>query len=94
MNKKISGNTIIYMMRIVGGIIMTAALGLIAYLAWITSHVGIDGFLIGSFGIGIVSIIVAIAMIYFSFRIAFEEEVPRKTENIRKKDHLLSKKCG
>ena len=73
---------------------MMAALGLIAYLAWITSHVGIDGFLVGSFGIGFVSIIVAIAMIYFSFKIAFEEEIPRKTENIRKTESLISKKCG
>ena len=92
--KKISGNTIIYMMRIVGCIIMMAALGLIAYLAWITSHVGIDGFLVGSFGIGFESIIVALDMIYFSFKIAFEEEIPRKTENIRKTESLISKKCG
>lgn len=82
------------MMRAMGSTILLAAIGLIAYLAWITSHVGVDGFLMAGFGVAIISVIVAIAMMFFSFRIAFEEEVSRKTENIRKKEHLLSRKCG
>lgn len=94
--KKISGNTIIYMMRIVGGIIMLAALGLITYLAWITSHVGLDGFLISGFGIGVISIVVASLMIYFSYRIAFEEEKEIESEVIHRKERAstLSRKCG
>lgn len=83
-------------MRIVGGIIMMAALALIAYLAWITSHVGLDGFLIGAFIIGIVSIAVAVSMIYFSFRITFEGETPMDMKVIhrKEKEHILSKKCS
>ena len=91
---KISSKTVLYTMRSVGCIIIVAALGLIAYLTWITSRVGLDGFLVSGLGLGAISLIVGSAMIYFSFRIAFEEEVPRKTEEIRKKAHLLSKKCG
>lgn len=96
MSRKISGNTVLYTMRIVGGIIMMAALALIAYLAWITSHVGLDGFLIGAFIIGIVSIAVAVSMIYFSFRITFEEETPMDMKVIhrKEKEHILSKKCS
>lgn len=83
-------------MRIVGGVIMLAALALIAYLAWITSHVGLDGFLIGAFVIGIVSIVAAVSMVYFSFRITFEEETPIGTKVVhrKEKDHVLSRKCG
>ena len=96
MNGKISSNTVLYTMRIVGGIIMLAALALIVYLAWITSHVGLDGFLIGAFAIGIVSIVAAVSMIYFSFRIVFEEETSIETEIVRRKekDHVFSRKCG
>lgn len=83
-------------MRIVGGIIMLAALALIAYLAWITSQVGLDGFLIGAFVIGIVSIAAAVSMLYFSFRITFEEETPMDMKVIhrKEKEHILSKKCS
>lgn len=75
---------------------MLAAFALIAYLAWITSHVGLDGFLIGAFVIGIVSIVAAVSMIYFSFRIAFEEEKPIETKVVlrKEKSHHFSKKCG
>ena len=75
---------------------MLAALALIAYLAWITSHVGLDGFLTGAFVIGIVSIVAAVSMIYFSFRIMFEEETPIDTQVIHRneKRRILSKKCG
>ena len=84
------------MMRIVGGIIMLAALGLITYLAWITSHVGLDGIFISGFGIGVISIIVASLMLYFSFRIAFEEEKDIDSEVIYRKERasILSRKCG
>jgi len=83
-------------MRIVGGTIMLAALALIAYLVWITSQVGLDGFLISAFIIGIVSIVAAVSMIYFSFRITFEEETPMDMKVIRRKEkeHILSKKCS
>lgn len=96
MNRKISSNTVLYTMRIVGGIIMLAALALIAYLAWITSQVGLDGFLIGAFVIGIVSVAAAVSMIYFSFRISFEEETPMDMKVIhrKEKEHILSKKCS
>ena len=96
MNRKISNNTVLYTMRIVGGIIMLAALALIVYLAWITSRVGLDGFLIGAFTIGIVSIVADVSMIYFSFRITFEEETPMDMKVIhrKEKEHILSKKCS
>ena len=96
MSRKISGNTVLYTMRIMGVIIMLAALALIAYLAWITSQVGLDGFLIGAFVIGIVSIVAAVSMIYFSFRITFEEETPMDMKVIhrKEKEHILSKKCS
>ena len=96
MSRKISSNTVLYTMRIVGVINMLAALALIAYLAWITSQVGLDGFLIGAFVIGIVSIVAAVSMIYFSFRIAFEEETPMDLKVIhrKEKEHILSKKCS
>ena len=83
-------------MRIVGGIIILAAFALIAYLVWITSHVGLDGFLIGAFIIGIASIVAAASMIYFSFRIIFEEETPIETKVVhrREKDHVFPRKCG
>jgi len=75
---------------------MLAALALIAYLVWITSQVGLDGFLISAFIIGIVSIVAAVSMIYFSFRITFEEETPMDMKVIRRKEkeHILSKKCS
>lgn len=75
---------------------MLAALALIAYLAWITSNVGLDGFLAGAFIIGIVSIAAAVSMIYFSFRITFEEETPLDMKLIHRKgkEHILSKKCS
>lgn len=75
---------------------MLVALALIAYLAWITRHVGLDGFLIGAFVIGIVSIVAAVSMIYFSFRITFEEETPMDTKVIhrKEKEDILSKKCS
>ena len=96
MSRKISSNTVLYTMRIVGVIIMLAALALIAYLAWITSQVGLDGFLIGAFVIGIVSIVAAVSMIYFSFRITFEEEtsMDMKVIHRKEKEHILSKKCS
>ena len=96
MSRKISSNTVLYTMRIVGGIIMLAALALIAYLAWITSQVGLDGFLIGAFVIGIVSIVAAVSMIYFSFQITFEEETPMDMKVIhrKEKERILSKKCS
>jgi len=96
MSRKISSNTVLYTMRIVGGTIMLAALALIAYLVWITSQVGLDGFLISAFIIGIVSIVAAVSMIYFSFRITFEEETPMDMKVIRRKEkeHILSKKCS
>lgn len=83
-------------MRIVGGIIMLAAIALIAYLAWITSQVGLDGLLVGAFIIGMVSVVAAVLMIYFSFRITFEEETPIETKVVRRKekDHVFSRKCG
>lgn len=75
---------------------MLAALALIVYLAWITSHVGLEGFLIGAFVIGIVSITAAVSMIYFSFRIVFEEETPIETKVVHRKEkgHVFSRKCG
>ena len=75
---------------------MLAALTLITYVAWITSHVGLDGFLIGAFVIGIVSIVAAVSMICFSFRITFEEETSMDTQVIhrKEKEHILSEKCG
>lgn len=95
MKKKISGKTVIYTMRIVGSLIMLAAIGLIVYLAWITSHVGIDTFLIGGFSVGLISVIVASLMIYFSFRITFEEEQEVETEIVqKKKEHIITRKCG
>ena len=95
MNKKIRSNTIIYTMRAVGAIIMLVAIGLITYLTWIASQVGIDTFLISGVGVGLISVIVATLMIYFSFRITFEEEQEVATEIVhKKKDHMLSKKCG
>lgn len=96
MSRKISSKTILYTMRIVGSVIMVSAIALIAYLAWITNRAGIDGFLACAFGIGIVSIIAATLMIYFSFRIAFEEETAIETEVVhrKEKDHVFSRKCG
>ena len=93
---KISSKTAIYMMRIVGSIIILAALGLIGYLTWITSRVGLDGFLISGFGVGIISIIVASAMILFSFRITFEDDIEKDREEIekREKKHIYFKRCG
>ena len=75
---------------------MMAALGLIAYLAWIISHVGLDGFLVSGFGIGAISVIAASLMIYFSFRIAFEEEKEIDSEVIHRKERAsaFSRKCG
>lgn len=96
MNKKICSNTVIYTMRIVGSIIMLSAIGLVAYMAWITSHVGLDVFLIAAFGVGIVSIIVAALLIYFSFRIVFEESNEIKSEEVnrKRKEYIISRKCG
>lgn len=93
---KISSKTVLYTMRIVGSVIIIAAIGLIGYLAWITSHVGIDGFLISGFGVGVISLAVAVAMIYFSFRILFEEDIEGKRESVEKKEkkHIHFKKCG
>lgn len=71
MKRKISSNTVLYTMRIVGGIIILAALALIAYLGWVTRHVGLDGFLIGAFVIGIVSVVAAVSMIFFLFQTYF-----------------------
>lgn len=89
---KISSKTVVYMMRIVGGIIIMAALGLIGYLAWITRQVGVDRFLISGFAVGAVSLIIASVMIYFSFWIMFEEDM----EVVEKKDkeHMLFRKCS
>lgn len=93
---KISGKTVIYMMRIVGSIIILAAFALIGYLAWITSNVGLDGFLISGFGVGIISLAVAGLMIYFSFRIMFEEDVDEAIETVemKEKKHIHFRKCG
>jgi len=93
---KISGKTILYTMRIVGGIIMLAAIGLICYLAWITSHVGLDGFLVAGFGIGAISVTVASVMIYLSFRILFEEDIEEDREEIesKQKRHIHFRKCS
>lgn len=93
---KISGKTVIYMMRIVGSVIILAALALIGYLAWITSNVGLDGFLIFGFGVGIISLAVAGLMIYFSFRIMFEEDIEKEIEAVEKKEkkHIHFRKCG
>lgn len=93
---KISSKTVIYTMRIVGSIITLAALGLIGYLAWITSNVGLDGFLISGFGVGLISLIIAGLMIYFSFRILFEEDIEESRETVEKKEkkHIHFKKCG
>lgn len=93
---KISSKTVIYTMRTVGSIIIFASLGLIGYLTWITSRVGLDGFQISGFGVGIISFIVASAMIFFSFRIAFEEGIEEEREEIEKKEkkHIHFKKFG
>ena len=93
---KISSKTVTYIMRIVGSIIILAALGLIGYLVWITSRVGLDDFLISGFGVGIISIIVASAMIFFSFRITFEEDIEAEREVIekREKKYIHFRKCG
>ena len=93
---KIGSKTVLYTMRTVGSIIIAAALGLIAYLSWITSRVGLDGFLLSGLGLGAISLIVGSAMIYFSFRIAFEENVDEGRETIEKKEkkHIHFRKCG
>ena len=93
---KISSNTVLYTMRIVGSIIIMAALGLMGYLAWITSKVGFDGFLISGFLVGVISLAVAIGMIYFSFRITFVEEsaLDRETVENKEKHHIHFKRCG
>jgi len=93
---KISGKTVIYTMRIVGSVITLATFALIGYLAWITSNVGLDGFLISGFGVGIISLIIAGLMIYFSFRIIFEEDIEENRETVEKKEkkHIHFKKCG
>lgn len=93
---KISGKMVIYMMRIVGSVIILAALALIGYLAWITSNVGLDGFLISGFGVGIISLAVAGLMIYFSFRIMFEEDIEKEIEAVEKKEkkYIHFRKCG
>ena len=93
---KISSNTVLYTMRIVGSIIIMAALGLIGYLAWIASKVGFDGFLISGFLVGVISLAVAIGMIYFSFRITFVEEsaLDRETIENKEKIHIHFRRCG
>ena len=93
---KISSNTVLYTMRIVGSIIIMAALGLIGYLAWIASKVGFDGFLISGFLVGVISLAVAIGMIYFSFRITFVEEsaLDRETVENKEKQHIHFRRCG
>ena len=93
---KISSKTVLYTMRIVGSIVIVAAMGLIGYLAWITSRVGLDGFLISGLGLGAICTAVGGAMIYFSFRIAFEEDVEEEREEIEKKEkkHIHFRKCG
>ena len=93
---KISSNTVLYTMRIVGSIIIMAALGLMGYLAWIASKVGFDGFLISGFLVGAISLAVAIGMIYFSFRITFVEEsaLDRETIENKEKIHIHFRRCG
>ena len=93
---KISGKMVIYTMRIIGSVIILAALGLIGYLAWITSNVGLDGFLISGVGVGLISLAAAGSMIYFSFRIMFEENVEETIEAVEKKEkkHIHFRKCG
>ena len=93
---KISSKTVIYTMRIVGSIIILAALGLIAYLTWITSNVGVDSFLISGFAVGIVSSISASVMIFYSFRITFEEDIEKDRKVVEKREKRLIhfKKCG
>jgi len=75
---------------------MMAALGLIGYLAWITSRVGLDGFLISGLGIGVISLIVGSAMICFSFRIMFEDDIAENRESIvnKEKRHIYFRKCS
>ena len=96
MSRKISSKTVLHTMRIVGSIIIVAALGLIAYLAWITSRLGLDGFLISGLGIGVISLIVGSAMIYFSFKIDFAEDIAEERESMVKKEkrHIHFKKCS
>jgi len=93
---KISGMTVIYMMRVIGSIIIFAAFGLVGYLVWITSNVGLDEFLISGFSVGFISIIIAAVMIYFSFRICFEEDIEDEREEIEEKDkrRIHFRKCG
>ena len=93
---KISSKTVLYTMRIVGSTIIMAALGLMGYLAWITSRVGLDGFLVSGLSLGVICSVVGGAMIYFSFRIAFEDDIEMNREEMekREKKHIQFKKCG
>ena len=93
---KISSKTVIYMMRIVGTIIVMAALGLIGYLSWITSKVGLDGFLVSGFLVGAVSFVAGIGMFYISFRIYFIEarELDRDVVEKKEKCFINFNKCG
>lgn len=92
---KISSKTVLFTMRIVGSMVMVATLGLIAYLSWLTIHVGLDGLLISGLGVGVICLVVGGAMIYSSFRIAFEEDVEDEREEKKKeKKHMHFRKCG
>lgn len=91
----ISNRTIQRTMRIFGYIILVLAVALTAYLAWITGNVGLDMFLFMAFGVGILSIVVATAMIYLSFNMTIEQKEEIETEYIyRRKQYVLARKCS
>jgi hypothetical protein len=53
---------------------MVSSVALMAFLAWIAGSMGIDGFLIMSFGVGILALIGGGAMVVMTLRDDVEEE--------------------
>ena len=91
----ISDKTLRNTMRLVGSIVLVAAVALMIYLAWITGNVGLDMFLIMAFGIGLITMIGGSAMIYLSCRVIFEEIEEAEPEYIYPREpYTFARKCS
>ena len=91
----ISNKTIQNTMRLLGSIVLVLAVALVAFLAWITGTVGIDLFLLMAFGVGLITMVGGVAMIYFSYGMIVEEKEETRPEFIYTRDaFMLARKCS
>ena len=91
----ISDKTLRYTMRLVGSVVLVAAVALIVYLTWITGNVGLDMFLIMALGIGMITMAGGIIMIYLSHRIIFGKIEEAEPEYIYlRESYMLARRCS